>query len=272
MEQTSQPFTLAGPRVTVRALLVCERLNTAGLERTDVLSTTPLAFRVGAGGIAVLFRYGAVVLAGVSSLEEAAVLESLQSRMTGMLPRREEESAVVEVSAERADQIPPGGPIAVQAVTSERVVVIAEALAKSVVLARDEREVATVFEVIEPFTRALARDGHLRGSRSDILKRIGNALVVRHRVLGNAAVAEKPDVLWDRPHLERLYARLEDEYELKERADVLGRKLTVIAETAEIFTDIIDTRRSLRLEIIIVFLILFEVLIEVFRFATGRGG
>jgi hypothetical protein len=59
-------------------------------------------------------------------------------------------------------------------------------------------------------------------------------------------------VLWDRPDLERLYSRLEGEYELKERADALGRKLSVIAETTKALTDIIDTERSLRLELIIV--------------------
>ena len=74
-------------------------------------------------------------------------------------------------------------------------------------------------------------------------------------------MAEKPDVVWDRPDLERLYARLEDEYELKERADALSRKLAVISETAEVLTDMIDTKRSLRLELIIVVLILFEIVI-----------
>jgi uncharacterized Rmd1/YagE family protein len=77
-------------------------------------------------------------------------------------------------------------------------------------------------------------------------------------------------VLWDKPHLERLYARLEDEYELKERAESLNRKLGVIAETAQVLTDIIDTRRSLRLEVIIVLLILFEVLMTIYQLASGR--
>lgn len=272
MEQTTPTpaFTLAGPRVTIRALLLCERITTAGLERADVLSTTPLAFRVGTGGVAVLFRYGVVVLAGVSALEETSFLDSLQPRMIGVLPRREEETAVVELVGERDDQIPPGGPITVQAITPERLVVIAEALAKSVVLARDEREVAAVFDVLEPYARQLATTGAMRGSRNAIIKRIGNALLVRYRVLGNAAVAEKPDVLWDRPYLERLYARLEDEYELKERADALSRKLNVIAETTEVFTDIIDTRRSLRLEISVVILILVEVVVAIFQLAYGH--
>ena len=51
-----------------------ERLDTAGLERADVLSTSPLSFRVGAGGVAVLFRYGVVVLAGLSALEDEDLL------------------------------------------------------------------------------------------------------------------------------------------------------------------------------------------------------
>ncbi len=270
MDPTASAFTLAGPRVTVRALNLCERLNTAGLERTDVLSTTPLSFRVGATGIAVLFRYGVVVLAGVSPLEETNFLESLQSRMIGVYTRREDESAAVEISTEREDQISPGGPITVSTISSERLVVIAEALAKSVVLARNEREVAAVFDIIEPFARELAQNGRMRGGRREILKRIGNALMVRYRVLGKVEVTDKPDVLWDRPYLERLYARLEDEYELRERADALNRKLTVIAETAQVFTDVIDTQRSLRLEIAVVFLILFEVLIAIFQLATGR--
>jgi uncharacterized Rmd1/YagE family protein len=84
---------------------------------------------------------------------------------------------------------------------------------------------------------------------------------VQHRVSGRVAVAEKPDVVWDRPDLDRLYTRLEDEYELKERAIALSRKLAVISDTAEVLTDMIDTKRSLRLEFIIVLLILFEIVI-----------
>jgi len=75
---------------------------------------------------------------------------------------------------------------------------------------------------------------------------------------------EKPDVLWERPNLERFYGRLEDEYELKERANVLTRKLTVISDTAQALADIIDTERSLRLEMIIVLLIAVEIVISVY--------
>jgi len=94
--------------------------------------------------------------------------------------------------------------------------------------------------------------------------------LVQQRVSGRVAVAEKPDVLWEKPELERLYARLEDEYELKERVDALERKLTVIAETANALTDIIDTRRALRLELAIVLLIVFEIAIAIYQIVAAK--
>jgi hypothetical protein len=63
-----------------------------------------------------------------------------------------------------------------------------------------------VIEVVEPLARQLAEEGRTPGGRRAILKHIGNALLVQHRVSGRVAVAEKPDGVWDRPDLERLYA------------------------------------------------------------------
>src|SRR5579863_4899148 len=189
------------------------------------------------------------------------MLDRLRPRLIRPVRPFEEEIAVIEHTPEKDDQILPGGPIALKTISPDHLTVIADALSKSVVLARDEREVAAVFELVEPFARQLAERGRVVAGRRTILKHVGNALLVQNRVSGRVAVAEKPDVVWDRPDLDRLYARLEDEYELKERAGVLSRKLAVIAETAEVLTDIIDTKRSLRLEIVIVVLIAVELLI-----------
>ena len=263
-DETSPPAT----RRTVRALLLGDRIDTSGLERTDVLWTAPLAFRAGKQGVVTVFRYGVVVLFDLTVLEEDEVLRGLRARVIGPIELREDETAAVEIAPDRDEQILPGGPIQLRAITPEHMLVIADALAKSVVLARDEREVSSVIEVIEPFARQLAEQGRTRGGRRAILKHIGNALLVQHRVSGRVAVAEKPDVVWDRPYLERLYARLQDEYELKERADALSRKLAVISETAEVLADMIDTRRSLRLELIIVVLILSEIIITAYQIMT----
>jgi uncharacterized Rmd1/YagE family protein len=257
-------------RKRVHAILLGDRIDTSGLDHPDVLSTAPLAFRAGQEGMVAVFRYGVVVLFGLSILEEDEVLRGLRGRVIGPIQPIEHETATLEVAADKDEQILPGGPIQLKAITPEHMLVIADALAKSVVLARDEREVSAVIEVIEPFARQLAEKGRAPGGRRVILKHIGNALLVQHRVSGRVAVAEKPDAVWDRPDLERLYARLQEEYELKERAEALSRKLAVISNTAEVLTDMIDTKRSLRLEAIIVILILCEIVMTIYELSTRR--
>ena len=248
-------------RRRIRALLLSDRIDTSNLEHDHVVSTAPLTYKFGKDGYVTLFRYGVAVLMGLTGPEENEVLRGLQKRLIRPIMPSEEETVLIELTPDKDDQILPGGPIMLKTVTPDHLIVIADALSKSVVLARDEREVTAVFETVEPFTRQLAEQGRAVAGRRTILKHIGNALLVQHRVSGRVAVAEKPDVVWDRPDLDRLYLRLEDEYELKERAEALALKLKVISDTAEVLTDIIDTKRSLRLEIIIVILIAVELAI-----------
>ncbi len=249
-------------RVTARALLLGDRIDAAGLERSDMISASPLAFHVGANGFVALYRFGVAVMIGLSPLEEDDVLKQVKLRVSGPHEHIDDESAVLEISPDFDDKIPPGGAIAMKDLSEQRLLVVADALAKTVSLGRDEREVNAVFDIIEPFAANLARIGRPPWKRRSMLKLIGQTLLVQHRVSGRVAVEEKPDVLWDRPDLERLYARLEDEYELKERAETLSHKLDMIVETARILTDILDADRATRLEATIVVLIVAEILLS----------
>src|ERR1700761_6872951 len=144
--------------ITVHALQIGDRINTAGFEG-EVLSGTPLAVRVGQTGLAVVFRYGAVVFLGLTADQEAEFLERLHTRCAGKISPYEEEWTKVQIAREGGEPIPVGGRILVRDMSLERLLVVADALAKSVVLGRDEREVANVFDTIEPFARELARFG-----------------------------------------------------------------------------------------------------------------
>src|SRR3546814_17807168 len=84
-----------------------------------------------------------------------------------------------------------------------RFLVIADVLGKSVALAHNEREVSKVFDIIDPLARNMAGDGRVPGNRKQLLKLIGESLLVQHRVAGRVAVEDKPDVQWDRPELGR---------------------------------------------------------------------
>jgi uncharacterized Rmd1/YagE family protein len=261
----------APSRLRVHTVLLGDRLNTIGLRRENLVSTTPLAFRVGETGLAVLFRYGAAVLIGLDEADETRVLADVADFVTGADGVREEETAHILVEPHQEEQITATGAIQVKAATVEHQLIVADALAKSVALAQDERQMAEVFEKIEPFALSLANGGRWPAGRAAVLRLIGQSLLAQHRLAGRVAVREKPDILWDRPDLERFYARLEDEYELVERAEDLDRKLTVIGSTAEALLDMLDTSRFLRLEVLVVVLILAELALGVIETPLGAA-
>jgi uncharacterized Rmd1/YagE family protein len=263
--------SLAPTRLRVCAVLLGDRLNTVGLRREHLVSTTPLAFRVGETGLAVLFRYGAAVLIGLNEADEARVLADVKGYVVGGDGPPEEEIAQILVEPGQEEQITATGAIQLKAATVEHQLIVADALAKSVALAQDERQMAQVFEKIEPFAASLASGGRWPAGRGAVLRLIGQSLLAQHRLAGRVAVREKPDILWDRPDLERFYARLEDEYELVERAEDLDRKLSVIGSTAEALLDMLDTSRFLRLEILVVVLILAELALGLFETPAGRA-
>lgn len=271
VETINSPATTAISRqaLTARALLLGERIDTDGLERADLVSTAPLAFHAGQSGFAVLYRFGVAVLFGLSPLEEDEIVKKIGLRVAGA-SRGDDETLIIEATPDGEEKSLPDGRLAAKDLSEARLLVIADVLAKSVALARDERRVNAVFDTIEPFAAELAARGSPPWKRKSMLELIGQTLLVRHRVSGRVAVDDKPDVLWDRPDLERLYARLEDEYDLTPRARTLNAKIDVIGETARALTDLIDAARSVRLEWTIIILIAMEIILTLFQMWVAR--
>lgn len=263
----SEPVT----RVLAHAIHVGDRIDAAGFERGDMIATVPFAIRLSPTKFIALYRFGIVVFAGLNPAEETAFLEKIAGRISGRPDGKNEETAALDIRADYDDRVQPGGPVEIPDLSPARFLVIADALAKSVSLARDENKLGGVFDVIEPFAAELARTGRPPWNRRSMLKLIGQALIVQHRISGRVAVEEKPDILWDHPSLERLYARLEDEYELSERAKAVTQKLNVIVETGQALTDILDVDRSARLEAVIVVLILAETLVTLLQIFMAHG-
>ena len=262
------PGTSFAP-IAARAVLLGERIDVAGLERHDALSTFPLAYAVGDTGVAVVFRYGVVVLIGLDAPAEDEVLASILLRVSAPLAAREEEAAQLAPAGGREERIDPDGVIRIADRSTARLLIVADVLAKSVALADNERQVAGVFETMEPWAHDLSQRGRSPNTRRAMIRLIGSALLVEQRLAGRLAVGEKPDLLWDRPDLERLYARLDAEYEIDERVAGLNRKLDLIGQTARLMTDLIDTARSQRLELAVVILIVGEIVLTLAQMARG---
>ena len=204
------------------------------------------------------FRWGAVVIFGANPAEEAALLEGLGPRVTNPTHNPAEEAALIHVGAAR-DGVDAEGVIQLSDSATERLAVVADALAKSAALAQQEARIAEALDRMEPAVAGLRVAGRLRVSSRALHRQIGHALSARSRNLARVEAADKPEVLWDHPALERLHARLEDEYELRERGGTLERKLALIDDTVQTLLSLIQARRAFGLEAAVVALVGIEV-------------
>jgi uncharacterized Rmd1/YagE family protein len=247
-----------GGAIAVEAAFVGERI--AVKLGPDRIAGSPAVFAIGKDQLAAVFRYGVVVFFNTSDALRREFLTELQPQIAR--PFAEPERETMEI---RLDPAQPEGPgeaaIHLAALTVPRLQAVAEILAKSVVLGHYEEELASVFEVIEPLADDLGRAGRATQRPGKLLQHIGQTLMIQHRMVGRVEVPEKPELLWDHPELERLYIRLEDEFELRERHLALERKLAVISNTAETLLGLLQTRRALRVEWYIVALIAIDIII-----------
>ncbi len=141
---------------------------------------------------------------------------------------------------------------------------VADALAKSAALAQQEARIAEALDRMEPAVAGLRLVGRLNVSSRALHRQIGHALSARSRNLARVEAADKPEVLWDHPELERLHARLADEYELRERGGALERKLALIDDTTQTLLSLIQARRALGLELAVVALVGIEVIFTLY--------
>jgi uncharacterized Rmd1/YagE family protein len=248
----------------VRAILLGERIDTRGLEEPVPLATAPLVLKHEPTGMGVLCRYGVAVLYDISPGEERRFIDRLMPRVVDPYDPPEIDELRVAVRPDAEEQIAVDGTLMLKDLTVERAQLVAECLAKSLVLAHYETRIAAVFDRIEPLAAALRKRGRPGAQGRFLLRNIGDVLSVQHKMVGRVETGEKPDVLWDHPELGRLYARLADEYELHERDRALDRKLEVISRTVETLLDLVQQNRNLRVEWYIVALIVAELALSVY--------
>lgn len=256
-------------QLNLRALFVGQRLDLKVFEHTDQLADHPLTIRAGSGGLAVLFRYGVVVCIGLKPTEQVTFLADMQRLVREPFDAPESDEVDLVLTADESEGMAQGR-VRLQAFDLQRLQLVADVLAKSVVLAHYEVRLAAQFDQIEPLAQRLKAGRGVGRQGKQLLVHIGDILGIEAKMVGRVEVTEKPELLWDHPQHDRLYSRLEDEYELTERHGALERKLQLLSRTAETVLSILQDKRTLRVEWYITILIVIEIVITLVEKALGH--
>ena len=249
--------------ITVRAVLLGQSIELRRLHQVDILSRDPMTLQVDEG-YAVLFRFGVVVLFDVSPIAEASFLDRLREFVVDTFHTPCIESLPIVVVPDAEEQLVEAR-LVLPDIQIQRLQVVADVLAKSVFLDEYERQMGGAFDRIEPLALRMQRFGRLPRQARGLLRHIGQILQLQHHMVVRAEVGEKPEVLWDHPEHERLWHRMESEYEIGERQVALERKIELIGSTVQTLLGLLQDRRTLRVEWYIVILIVVEIVLTLYE-------
>ncbi|OGL77546.1 hypothetical protein A3F28_02730 [Candidatus Uhrbacteria bacterium RIFCSPHIGHO2_12_FULL_57_11] len=115
----------------------------------------------------------------------------------------------------------------------------------------------------------LGRSGRLRVSPRDLLRTIGTNDEILRSIIAELALLNVPQITWTDPSIERLWADLRGNFEMQDRFERLQFKLDYLRSSTEQLFDILQTRRSMRLELFLGLLFIIEVVVVIIEFLRG---
>lgn len=156
--------------------------------------------------------------------------------------------------------------ITLQSDTETAMVIIAHVISQSVALEVYEQKLADYSE----HSRGLIEDSDSYSlfKRTRLSRFAKELVLIRHDLLIDLHLLDKPNILWDNEDAEALYNSLATALELKDRFDIVSYKLESIKDDIVMVMDLTNHKHSAFLEWIIIILIAVEIgmgLIEWFK-------
>jgi uncharacterized Rmd1/YagE family protein len=147
---------------------------------------------------------------------------------------------------------------------------ISHGIAQSVKLGAFEVAVQKTFNNMQYIPEDLARFGKISLSRSEIRRKMGELFLERNSITLHVNVLDTPELFWDYPELEPLYRMSTNYLDVEKRGHVLNQRLEALHELFEMLGSELNHQHSSRLEWIIIWLIVIEVVVtlshDVFHF------
>jgi len=192
-----------------------------------------------------------------SADESSALLESLEVRAADAVASTRRSGTSRAAVVDDVVAIPPA-----QAGDAAVMLAASHALAQSTKLALYERRAALLADATESIPRQMAETGETSLSAREATMLRGRVFLQRADLNVASAVLDSPAFLWQAPdRYARLYEETREYLEVETRAEVLNTRLNVLEDLVSAVVSNLETENGTRLELIVIWLIVIEVVI-----------
>ena len=149
---------------------------------------------------------------------------------------------------------------------------ISHALAQSTKLCVFEERVLAIVNNTRDLPETLAETGKITLPRKAIAQLIGKVFLQKSAVNLLSTVLDTPEFFWSAPDsLQALYKKVNEYMELDDRVVVLNNRFQVLTEMLDMLRDHQNNSHTARLEWIVIWLIVVEVVVGLFECASILG-
>lgn len=144
-------------------------------------------------------------------------------------------------------------------------IAVSYCIAQSIKLSKFEDSIVQIIKNTEDIPKKIIRDGSIDLSSKEISKLKADLFVKKNNVNLQYELLDTPDFFWDYPELDTIYQITSKYLEISNRVIALNKKLEVIHELLEMLDDEQRHKYSSKLEWIIIFLIIIEIMLTLWE-------
>lgn len=208
-------------------------------------------------GCSIVFAYGVVVHWNLS-LDERRTLQALLLEYA-LKPERQpqEDSFSYEMDCEQ-DRFQYDH-IELKVNDFKVLLAMSHAMAQSIKLAAFEGNAIDTIHATSHLPESLAINGKIKLNRKSMAKIRGQLFLTKSDIILNYDLLDTPEFFWEHPEYQAIYSMAANYLEIRQRTDILSKKLETIHELLEMLADEQKHLHSSILEWIIIWLIGVEI-------------
>lgn len=142
---------------------------------------------------------------------------------------------------------------------------ISHGLSQSVKLETFEASIKRTIENTRHIPQELAEKGKISVSRKKLAQQLGALFAERNSINLHTDILDVPEFFWRRPKFEPYYTMAAEYMDIATRLDILNKRLDVIHELYDVLSKELNHLHSSRLELVIIYLIVIEVVLVLLK-------
>jgi required for meiotic nuclear division protein 1 len=205
-----------------------------------------------------IFRYGVVSFFSYEEIEISSLLQFIKPYCRNYFTESINDELIVEPGA--VENKISYNKIEIKEVNREVLRMIMLNVSQSVTLDYYSELTSKLLEETNHHTMLLAKKGRLSISGIHLKKYIGNTLLLKNRIAENLFIFDSPPETWEDEQLDKLHNGLKKNFDLQDRFRSVSEGLGIVKENLDLFKDILQYRKSITLEWVVIALIAVEVI------------